>query len=160
MEAGMEGVTLRNLLRPPLVGPWYHALLNRRAKGLRVGLANRISMWFIGHPLEQAAAKDRVEFDAVETDRCDVQRAAANLLVSVVDGLLDPQAALALCAGKIADDEARGRQPAADDRVHKVCQRECQSVRFRGAWPGHSGAEADEKRRQFVQKNECRFLAD
>ena len=105
----MEGVTLRNLLRPPLVRAWYHPLLNRRAKGLCVGLTNRTSQRFIGYTFEQAAEKDRVEFDAVQTDWCDVQGAAANLLVSVVDGLLNPQAALAPCAGKIADYEACGR---------------------------------------------------
>src|SRR5438128_1495132 len=64
MEAGVERVTLRDLLCPPLVRPRYHPLLNRRAKGLGIGLADGTSMRFIGHPLEQAAAEDRIEFDA------------------------------------------------------------------------------------------------
>src|SRR6266446_5108910 len=74
-------------------------LVSRPAEPPCEGIASRLGQPNIDvvhrSPLEQAAAKDRVEFDAVETDRCDVQRAAANLLVSVVDGLLDPQAALA-----------------------------------------------------------------
>jgi hypothetical protein len=62
----------------------------------------------IGSILKEATAKDRVEFDAVEADRCDVQSTAANLLVCIIDGLLYALAALAPRASKIADHEASG----------------------------------------------------
>jgi hypothetical protein len=117
-------------------------------------------MRLVGYALKEATLKDRVEFDAVQADWCDVQCAAANLLVCVIDGLLYPLATLAPCAGKIANQEAGGRQSAADDRVHEICQRESQSVRLCGARPGHSGAQADEKGRQLIEENKRRFFAD
>jgi hypothetical protein len=72
MKTWVERVALRNLLRPPFVRPRDYPLLNRRAKGLCVGLTDGASIPLIGHAFKEAAPEDGVEFDTVETNGCDV----------------------------------------------------------------------------------------
>jgi hypothetical protein len=64
------------------------------------------------HALEQPRAQNCIELDAVEANRCDVEGAAAHLLVAIVNRLLDTQASFPPRPGKIANTRhALGNRP-------------------------------------------------
>ena len=145
VQARVKWIALGDLLGPAFKGPEHHALLHRSSVRLRVGLPHRAALGGVRHALEQPAAQNGVKLGAVETDRRDVQRAAANLLVGIVDRLLDAQAALAPDAGEVADNQTCVGQPSAHDGVHEVGESQGQAVGLGRARSGRLGAEADKE---------------